>query len=228
MARRLAPLAVLTLAVLTLTACTTQPTPPTPSPAPTIAPLTVEQAKLAALRVADLPKGWDGGVAPDPIPTLRVPITYDPVDCEVLRDPLRDREAPTLSVRGQYFLRRDSPGGDTDATEVIAWWPTSQLPLLQKIAEMLPRCQTLAGTMEGETFHVFARQLPMASLRDGIVLRFGDPADPKLKSGTYTACVVRGGTVLALRGSSETVTTDAAFVRFVTTAVARLDAAVGG
>ncbi|MGZ0152739.1 hypothetical protein ACXJJ3_37170 [Kribbella sp. WER1] len=215
------------VAVLALTACTTQATPPNPTPTPTVAPLTVEQATKAALRVSDLPKGWDGGIAPDPIPTLRLPITYDPVDCQVLRDPLRDRDAPALSVRGQYFLRGVSPSDDTDATEVIASWPTPQLGLLQKLKEMLPRCQTLATTLDGVTFHMFARQLPVPWLQDGIVLRFGDSADRKLTSATYTACVVRGGTVLVLRASSDTFTTDAAFLRFVKTAVGRLDGVVG-
>jgi hypothetical protein len=64
-------------------------------------------------------------------------------------------------------------------------------------------------------------------VRGGIVLRFGDPKDPKLTSGTWSAYVVRGGTVLALRADSDTFNTDAAFARFVTTAVARLDAVVG-
>ncbi|WP_141852063.1 hypothetical protein [Kribbella jejuensis] len=174
-----------------------------------------------------MPKGWDGGIAPDPIPTLRLPITYDPAGCRLLRDPLRDREAPTTSVRGQYVLRGDSPSDDKDATEVIASWSSPQLPLLRSITDALPLCRTYSGSLDGSSFKLFARQLPVRGLRDGIALRFGDPDDPKLKSGTYSAYVVRGGTVLALRADSDTFPTDAAFAQFVTTAVARLDAAVG-
>ena len=215
------------VAVLALTACSTQADPPTPAPTPTVLPLTVAQATKATLLVTDLPKGWEGGVAPDPTPTLRLPITYNPARCRLLRDPLRDRGTPTTSVRGQYFLRGGSPSDDKDATEVIASWPTSQLALLREITGAVPLCKTYGGSLDGETFKMFARQLSVSGLRDGIVLRFGDPADPKLKSATYSAYVVRGGTVLALRADSDTFTSDAAFTQFVTTAVNRLDAAIG-
>ena len=73
----------------------------------------------------------------------------------------------------------------------------------------------------------FVRQLPVPGLRDGIVLRFGGADDPTLRSTSYTAFVARGGTLLGLRAGSDTFTTDAAFVRFATRAVARLDAVVG-
>lgn len=222
MVRRLA-----LVAVLALTGCTTQDHPPTPTPTTTVVPLTVAQGTKAALTVADLPKGWDGGVAPDPIPTLRLPVTYNPAECQVLRDPLRDRKTPTTSIRGQYFHRAADQNVDQDATEVLASWPASQLPLLKQVADVLPRCQTYGGTLAGESFRLFARQLPVRGLRDGIVLRFGDPDDPKLTSGSYSAIVVRGGTVLALRAGSDTYPTDAAFVRLTMTAVARLDAAIG-
>lgn len=223
MLRRLALVAVLAA----LTGCTTQQDPPAPTPTPTVVPLTVAQATKAALRVSDLPKGWEGGIASDPIPTLRLPITHDPAACRLLRDPLRDRETPTTSVRGQYFLRGYSPSDDKDASEVIASWPSSQLPLLRNITDALPLCKTYGGSLDGSSFKLFARKLPVPGLRDGIALRFGDPDDPKLKSGTYSAYVVRGGTVLALRADSDTFTTDAAFVEFLTTAVSRLDAAIG-
>ncbi|MFF0271695.1 hypothetical protein [Kribbella sp. NPDC004536] len=215
------------VAVLALTACTAQPDPPTPSPTPTVVPLSVAQGTKAALTVADLPKGWDDGVAPDPIPTLRLPITYTPAECRLLRDPLRDRATPATSIRGQYFHRAADQNVDKDATEVIASWPTPQLSLLRQIAAALPRCKTYAGVLDGESYRLFARELPVPGLRDGIALRFGDPNDPTLKSGTYSGYVVRGGTVLALRADSDTFTTDAAFIRFLTTAVARLDAAIG-
>lgn len=214
------------LLVLTLTACTTHPVPPGQTPT-TVVPLAAAQATKAALRVSDLPTGWEGGVASDPIPTLRLPITYNPAACQLLRDPLRDREPPTTSVRGQYLLRAKSPNDDKDATEVIASWPAPQLPLLREIAQALPRCTTYAGTLDGQTFKLFARQLPVRGLREGIVLRFGNPDDPKLKSITYSAYVVRSGTVLALRADSDTFTTEGAFVQLLTTAVARLDAVVG-
>lgn len=225
MVRRLA-----LLAVLALTACSAQPNTPAPIPSatPTVVPLTAAQATKAALRITDLPKGWEAGVAPDPIATLGIPIKYKPVECQLLRDALQNPASPpTTSIRGHYLLRADNPNDDKVAAEVIASWPTSQLPLLRRIAEALPHCATFAGSIEGESFNLFARQLPMAGLRDGIVLRFGDPNDPKLKSGAWRAYVVRGGTVLGLTAGSDTFSTDAAFARFVTTAVARLDAVVG-
>ncbi|MEV4264063.1 hypothetical protein [Kribbella sp. NPDC049584] len=210
--------------VLLLSACAHQADDTTPTPSsPTVVPLTVAQASKAALTVADLPKGWEGGVAPDRTPTLGLPITYDPADCQLLRDPLRDRETPSTTIRGQYFLRADSPSDDKVVTEVIASWPASQLPLVRNIVAVLPRCATFGGALEGETFKSFARQLPVPGLRDGIAIRFGDPKDRKLTSESYRAYVARGGTLLTLRAGSETFPTDAAFVRFVNTAVARLD-----
>jgi hypothetical protein len=167
-------------------------------------------------------------VAPDPIATLGIPIKYNPAECQLLRDPLRSPASPpTTSIRGHYLLRADNPNEDKVVTELIASWPASQLHLLRRITEALSHCATYAGSIEDESYKLFARQLPVAGLRDGIVLRFGDPKDPKLTSGTWSAYVVRGGTVLALRADSDTFNTDAAFARFVTTAVARLDAVVG-
>ncbi|RZU22320.1 hypothetical protein EV645_0402 [Kribbella rubisoli] len=64
----------------------------------------------------------------------------------------------------------------------------------------------------------------MPGLRDGIALRFGDPKDRKLTSESYRAYVARGGTLLTLKARSETFPTDAAFIQFLNTAVARLDA----
>jgi hypothetical protein len=78
--------------------------------------------------------------------------------------------------------------------------------------------------LEGETFTSFARQLPVRGLRDGVALRFGDPADPRLTSESYRAYVARRGTLLTLRAESDTFPTDAAFIQFLNTAVARLDA----
>jgi hypothetical protein len=177
--------------------------------------------------VSDLPKGWEGGVAPDRTPTIGLPVTYDPAECQAVRDPLRDGGTPTTIIRGQYLLRANIPSDDKVVTEVIASFPASQVPLVKHIAEVLTRCDTVTRTLEGETSKTFARQLPMPGLRDGIVLRFGDADDPKLTSSSYTAFVARGGTLLGLRAESDTFTTDAAFARFATTAVARLDAVVG-
>ena len=51
--------------VLLFSACAHQADDTTPAPsAPTVVPLTVAQASKGALTVADLPKGWEGGVAP--------------------------------------------------------------------------------------------------------------------------------------------------------------------
>lgn len=47
----------------------------------------------------------------------------------------------------------------------------------------------------------------------------------KLTSESYRAYVARGGTLLTLRAGSETFPTDTAFIQFLNTAVARLDAA---
>lgn len=214
------------LAVLTLTACSTQTTPPAPrpTPTPTVAPLTVAQATKAALRVSDLPKGWQGGVAPDPTPTLRSSVTYDPEICWQVRDPTRDSGAPVTAVRGQYFIRvGDNP---VSVTEFIYSWPTPQVRIVQRISEMLPRCSTVSGTWaDRETFRSTIRQLTVQGLKDGIVLRGTFVDNPK--SVGYVARVVRGGTLLTVDGSNDTFTTDAAFLRFVKTAVARLDAAVG-
>jgi hypothetical protein len=219
-----ASLAVL-LSVLLLTACTQQTEKTTPTPSqPSIIPLSAAQASKAALAIADLPKGWEGGVAADRTPTLGLPITYDPAECQLLSDPLRDGETPATTVRGQYFLRADSPSDDTVVTEVIASWPALQVALVRDIVAVLSRCATFSGALEGETFTSFARRLPVPGLRDGIAIRFGDPKDPKLTSEYYRAYVARGGTLLTLRASSETFPTDAAFIQFVNTAVARLDA----
>lgn len=201
--------------------------PDADGPSQVVVPLTVAEATKAALRVSDLPKGWDGGVAPDRTPTLGLPVTYEPAECQVVRDPLRDGGTPTTIIRGQYLLRANNPSDDKVVTEVIASFPAAQLPLVRDIAEVLPRCETVARTLEGMTSKSFVRQLPVPGLRDGIVLRFGGADDPTLRSTSYTAFVARGGTLLGLRAGSDTFTTDAAFVRFATRAVARLDAVVG-
>lgn len=201
--------------------------PDADGPSQVVVPLTVAEATKAALRVSDLPKGWEGGVAPDRTPTIGLPVVYDPAECKAVRDPLRDGGTPTTIIRGQYFLRATTPSDDKVATEVIASFPTPQLPLVQHIAEVLPRCETVRRTLEGETSTTFVRRLAVPGFRDGIVLRFGDADDPKLRSTSYTAFVARGGTLLGLRAGSDTFTTDAAFIRFATTAVARLDAVVG-
>jgi hypothetical protein len=61
------------------------------------------------------------------------------------------------------------------------------------------------------------------------VLRIGDPDDPKSTSVGlgYSAYVVRGGTLLSLPAWSDTFATEAAFVQFLTKAVARLTAVTG-
>ena len=118
--------------------------PDADGPSQVVVPLTVAEATKAALRVSDLPKGWDGGVAPDRTPTLGLPVTYDPAECQVVRDPLRDGGTPTTIIRGQYLLRANNPSDDKVVTEVIASFPAAQLPLVRDIAEVLPRCETVA------------------------------------------------------------------------------------
>ncbi|NUS00790.1 MAG: hypothetical protein HOV67_36695 [Kribbellaceae bacterium] len=182
------------------------------------------QATKAALLVTDLPKGWEGGVASDPTPTLRSSVKYAPENCWQVRNPTRDRGAPASAVRGQYFIRvGDNP---ISVTEFIYSWTTPQLPIVQRISEILPQCAAFTATWYGgETFRASVRQLSVPGLRDGIVLRTDYP-DPPNATG-YVAYVARGGTLLELEGANDTFTGDGAFVRLVTTAVARLDAAIG-
>lgn len=207
------------VAVLLLTACTHQVDDVTPTPSsPTLVPLPVAQASKAALAVADLPKGWDGGVAPDPSPTVASEVKYEPADCWMVRDPMRDLGVPATAIRGQYFIRvADNP---ISVTEFIYSWPTSRLPVVQRIAETLPRCATVSGTWyDGETFRITPRQLPVPGLTDGIVIRTGTA-----KSAAYAAYVARGGTLLKLTADSDSYPTDAAFIQLLNAAVARLDA----
>jgi hypothetical protein len=212
------------VAVLLLTACGNQADTPAPSPSatPTIVPLTVAQATKAALTVADLPKGWEGGVAPDPTPTLSTPVKYSPANCWIVRDALRDSGAPTTAIRGQYFTRKND--NSQSVTEFVYSWPKSQLPLLHRIAGTLPQCGTVTGTWyEGESYRISVRQMAVPGLKNGIALRIGDPDDPKATSVGYSAYVARGGTLVRLNTDSA-VFTDATFSEFLTKAVARLDA----
>ncbi|TCC08674.1 hypothetical protein [Kribbella soli] len=206
------------VAVFLLTACNSHTDNATPTPSqPTVVPLPVAQASKAALTVADLPKGWEGGVAPDPTPTLTNPVTYDPEDCWMVRDPMRDLGVPATAIRGQYYLRVGD--NSISVTEFIYSWPTPRPPVVQRIAANVTRCATITGTVDGETYQISARQLPVPGLKDGIVTRSGDA-----KSAGYAAYVARGGTLLKLTADSDTFPTDAAFVQFLKTAVARLDA----
>ncbi|MFI5698348.1 hypothetical protein ACIA58_41205 [Kribbella sp. NPDC051586] len=208
------------LSVLLLTACTQQTDNATPTPSqPTVVPLAVAQASKAALTVADLPKGWQGGVATDPTPTLASTVTYEPADCWMVRDPMRDLGAPATAIRGQYFIRVDD--NPISVTEFIYSWPAPRLPVVQRIAATLPRCATIKGTWyDGETFEASPRRLTVPGLKDGIVIRTGTA-----KSAAYAAYVARGGTLLRLLADSDTFPTDATFIQFLNTAVARLDAA---
>lgn len=212
------------VAVLALTACSPEPDPPAPKPAPTptVVPVTIAQATKAALLVSDLPKGWEGGVASDPTPTLRSSVKYEPEDCWRVRDPTRG--APVAAVRGQYFIRvNDNP---VSVTEFIYSWTAPQLPIVQRISETLQRCAAFTATPdEGETFRVSLRRLEAPGMRDAIVLRTDYPEPPK--AIWYVAYVARNGTLLKLIGDGRAFSSDAAFVQLATTAVARLDAAVG-
>ncbi|MFD7160936.1 hypothetical protein ACFV9C_40575 [Kribbella sp. NPDC059898] len=126
------------LAVLALTACTAQTTPPTPSPTPTptVVPLTVGQAKEAALTVADLPKGWDGGVAVDPTPTPGYRAQYDPPECLVFRHPTDILGDPVTAVLGQYFTRDPQQS----VTEWVQSWPTQVGTLVPELAGRFAKC----------------------------------------------------------------------------------------
>ncbi|WP_166677962.1 hypothetical protein [Kribbella kalugense] len=161
-------------------------------------------------------------MASDPTPTLSAPVKYNPANCWMVRDPLRDQRSPAMAIRGQYFIRvSDNP---VSVTEFIYSWPTSQRPLLHRITETLRQCGTVTGTWyEGESYRISVRQLAVPGLKDGIALRIGDPDDPKTTSVGYSAYVARGGTLLSLSTDS-TVFTDATFAEFLTKAVARLDA----
>ena len=214
------------VAVLALAACGQQVDNPSPSPTPTVATLTVPQATKAALTLADLPKGWDGGVAVDPSPIAGAGTTqYEPADCGiVVGDPLRGLNAPATSVRGQYFVRQPLQG----ITELIYSWPTSQLSIVGKIAEALPHCTTVSGTMLVRTkLRMTVKEVRVPGLKDGIALRTEliDSDTPDHTFVLHTATVIRGGTVLRIFGVSDTFPTDAAFARLLTKAVARLDAA---
>ncbi|MFD3406721.1 hypothetical protein ACFWUU_38905 [Kribbella sp. NPDC058693] len=187
--------------------------------------MTVAQATKAALTLADLPKGWDGGVAVDPSPSPGAATTqYDPADCQiVVGNPLRSLDAPSTSVRGQYFVREPLEG----ITELIYSWPTTQQPLVQRIATALPHCTTVKGTTSLRTgFSMTVKEVQMPGLKDGIALRteMVDADTPDRIFVLHSATVVRGGTVLRIFGVSDTFPTDAAFAQLLTKAVARLDA----
>jgi hypothetical protein len=218
------------VAAFTLTACTAQPSTPSPapSPAPTVVPLTVAQATKAALRVADLPKGWDGGVAEDPTPRRPTPTPaawteYEPADCRiVVGDPLTGLGVPATAVRGQYFVREPLQS----ITELIYSWPAPQVSLVDRVADTLPGCARVTGTSSvRDRFSIMAKQVRVPGLEDGIAVRseivMADTPDNPFVD--YDAVVVRGGTVLRIRSSSHALT-DAAFGQLLTKAVARLDA----
>ena len=217
------------VAVLTLTACTNQPaTPsPAPSPTPTVHPLTVAQATKAALRLADLPKGWDGGVAEDPTPR-RPTVTpapdraeYEPAECRaVVGSPMTGLGVPATAVRGQYFVREPLQS----ITELIYSWPTTQVPLVERVADALPRCTRVTVLSSVRTkFSITAKQVRVPGLEDGIVVRtqFTENDTRNSTFTGYDAVVVRGGAVLWL---STGAMTETAFTQLLTKAVARLDA----
>lgn len=215
--------------VLALTACTAPPdTPgptPSPSPTPTVLPLTVAQASKAALPVSGLPKGWDGGVAVDPRPvTEKSKTQFEPADCELVAgNPMAELGTPATAVRGQYFVREPSQS----ITELIYSWPTTQLPLVKRIADALPRCTkvTTISSVRTTARHTI-KQVRIPGLKDGIALRTESvEADtPDYPFVSYEATVVRGGTVLQIFDYRGTSTTEAAFAQLLTKAVARLDA----
>ena len=182
----------------------------------------------AVVTVADLPKGFQGGVAPDPSPAVEDGIQYEPADCWVLRNPLRILGAPVSSVRAQYFVQDRDPRNNQEVTETISSWTSSASPLLQRITEGLPGCPTVTGTWVvslKEPFRVAVRQLPVPGLKDGIVLGAGF-ANTAFKPLSYSAYVVRGNTVLTLQSHNDTFPTTTAFAAFLLKAVARFDATV--
>jgi hypothetical protein len=229
---------LLLAAALTVTtaACSHQtptPTPTSPS-TPPVVPLSVADASKAALRVSDLPKGWDGGVAPDRLPTPGVTTQYenggtkyDPAECRIVAgSPLADLDNPATAVRGQYFVRDPQQS----VTELIYSWPSSERDLVQRIADKLPRCAEVNAVNAAQNkVSLATKRVPVPGLKDGIVLRFeiSDPDVPNQTFVDHTGVVVRDGTVLVLEASSDSFRTDPAFARFLTKAVTRLDAVVG-
>ncbi|MER7245766.1 hypothetical protein [Kribbella sp. NPDC000426] len=219
--RRIAA-AVVLLLVTACSAQTVQPPPATPSVVP------VAQASKAALTLADLPKGFEGGVAPDPSPAVNDGIQYEPGDCWVVRNPMRVLGAPASSVRAQYFVQARDPMNNQDVQETISSWTTSAAPLLQRITEGLPGCPTVTGTWVvslKEPYRVAVRQLSVPGLKDGIVLGAGF-ANTTFKPLSYSAYVVRGNTLLTLQAHNDTFPTTASFTALLVKAVARLDAVV--
>ncbi|MET9276072.1 hypothetical protein [Kribbella sp. NPDC003557] len=129
---------------------------------------------------------------------------------------------PATAVRGQYFVREPLQS----ITELIYSWPTTQVPLVERVADALPRCTRVTGMSSVRTkFSITAKQVRVPGLKDGIVLRtqFTDDDTPNFTSTDYDAVVVRGGTVLRLWASTGTMT-DTRFTQLLTKAVARLDA----
>jgi len=223
--RRFALAAVL---LFSATACATQsdntsPTPSSPSTTPVV-PLPVAKASTAALRVQDMPKGWDGGVALEPSPNTPGTTQYDPAECRIIRSPLEQSGKPVTAIRGQYYVRE--PGDSM--TELIYSWPTDQLPLVRRISDALPGCSSVNATRFDHTeFSFVVKQLPVPSVKDGITLRFvlTDRDYPNQNFVQYTSYVVRDGTVLILY-VGDTFPSDATYAQFLTKAVARLDAVV--
>ncbi|WP_350274792.1 hypothetical protein [Kribbella sp. HUAS MG21] len=210
------------VAVLLLTACTNQADLPTPTPTPTVVPLTVAQATQAALRVSDLPKGWDGGVAVDPRPTPGPRGQYDPAECVAFRHPTDPLGKPTTAVRGQYFTRQPLQ----TVTEFVWSWPTEPDSLVPDLVSGLGKCSSYTMVApDEEKYRWAATRLPVSGLSNGLALRY----DASTESGEpaafviYSAYVVRGGTVVYLEVQGETIT-DAVFAQLVSKAVARLDA----
>lgn len=219
-------LQVALLAVLTLTACTAQVTPPpTATPPPTTAPLTVAQAKKAALLVADLPKGWDGGVAVDPTPTPGYRGQYDPPECLVFRHPTDILGGPATAVRGQYFTRDPRQS----VTEFVWSWPTQVRTLVPELTDRLAKCSTytLVGPDQVK-YELAISRLPLHGSAEAIALRVNTaaPAAADPIAPQYFGYAARGGTVINIEGWGETLT-DAVFAQLVSKAAARLDAAVG-
>jgi hypothetical protein len=213
------------LLVLTLTACTTHPVPPAPTPGPTVVPLTVTQATKAALEVADLPRGWDGGVAVDPEPTPGSRAQYDPPDCLTFLHPTDTLGRPTTAVRGQYFTRQPLQS----VTELVWSWPRRLDTFVPDIAQRLVKCSNYTTTASDRVkYRWVAKQLPVSGLAGGIALRYdvSTADDGASQFAEYAGFVTRGGTVITLDASGDTIT-DAVFERLVSKAAARLDAVVG-
>ncbi|GAA1555912.1 hypothetical protein GCM10009804_10970 [Kribbella hippodromi] len=213
---------------LTVAGCSGQPEDDidpvvgTPSVTPVV-PLSVAQATKAALLVSDLPKGWDGGVAADALPTPGYRGEYDPPECLVFRHPTDLLGTPTTAVRGQYFIRE--PGASV--TEFIWSWPTRLDSFVADLTALLPKCSKYTMVSSDKVKYTWtATRLVVPGVAGAFALRYrssapdGDPI-PVM----YTAYVVRGGTIVDLE--ADIGFTDATFSRLVAKAAARLNAAVG-